>query len=371
MHLAILTNVLSPYRAPLYNELARLAGEVCVFLSGAEDNRKWRLRGSYSFRVKTTRGTVLKRRRSRNGIRDFDVAYLHLPWGTIGDLITFRPDAVLSAQMGARSALAWLYCVLTGTPLLVHWGGTLHTEKIMGRFRRIARNAFFRRTVHAWVSYGSTTTEYLESLGVPRDRIFEATNCVDNEPFQEPVLPSLDLRPKPVLLFVGRFVPLKGLGEFLQAASVLKRRGRDFTILLVGHGPQEKELGDRVSRLGLQHVVFHPFVQQDKLVGLYRSADVMVLPTLQDVWGLVVNEALLSGVPVLCSKYAGCARDLVPETWQFDPLDIEGSFVPSLDWAIARGRAGRTDFIPTREILGPRQAAKAIMDAIEFAAGSQ
>ena len=56
---------------------------------------------------------------------------------------------------------------------------------------------------------------------------------------------------------------------------------------------------------------------------VYRSADVLVLPTLEDVWGLVANEAMLCGLTVLCSKYAGCARELFPPQNVFDPDNAE------------------------------------------------
>ena len=55
--------------------------------------------------------------------------------------------------------------------------------------------------------------------------------------------------------------------------------------------------------------------------GVYRSGDALILPTLSDVWGVVANEAVLSGIPVLCSKYAGCAKELLTEESVFDPED--------------------------------------------------
>jgi glycosyltransferase involved in cell wall biosynthesis len=54
---------------------------------------------------------------------------------------------------------------------------------------------------------------------------------------------------------------------------------------------------------------------------IYKSADVLIFPTLEDVWGLVANEAMLSGLPVLCSKYAGCAGELFEPQSIFDPLN--------------------------------------------------
>jgi glycosyltransferase involved in cell wall biosynthesis len=67
--------------------------------------------------------------------------------------------------------------------------------------------------------------------------------------------------------------------------------------------------------------------------GVYRSADVLVFPTLEDPWGLVANEAMISGLPVLCSKYAGCAPELFPSDSIFDPDNAE-EFVHKLRAAV-------------------------------------
>jgi glycosyltransferase involved in cell wall biosynthesis len=62
---------------------------------------------------------------------------------------------------------------------------------------------------------------------------------------------------------------------------------------------------------------------QEELSLIYRSADAFIFPTMEDIWGLVVNEAILSGLPVLCSRYAGCAPELLDEENIFDPLSTD------------------------------------------------
>jgi glycosyltransferase involved in cell wall biosynthesis len=67
---------------------------------------------------------------------------------------------------------------------------------------------------------------------------------------------------------------------------------------------------------------------------VYRAADAFIFPTLEDVWGLVANEAILCGIPVLCSKYAGCSHELFEEASLFDPEDAD-EFVAKLRLAIS------------------------------------
>jgi glycosyltransferase involved in cell wall biosynthesis len=82
---------------------------------------------------------------------------------------------------------------------------------------------------------------------------------------------------------------------------------------------------------GIEHFLIFPNQPQPVLNEIYRAADVFVFPTLEDVWGLVVNEAMWTGTPVLCSQYAGCAPELLPESNIFDPMSPE-----SFDAALAK-----------------------------------
>lgn len=321
LRLALLTNTLAPYRLPIYRRLAEHF-DVTVLYSGDESNRShWQAStaGLQGFRVKRSRGIVIPwLKRDRGAV--LDARYLHLNPGFLSDLLRIRPDAVVSDEMGFRTLVALLYTRLFGAPLWVWWGGTLHTERGIGLLRRLLRRRLAPVT-RGWFSYGVTSTEYLESLGVPRTSIVELQNCVPESPYLERVPPALQLVPKPVVLCVSRLVPGKGVNLLLEAAAQVQAQGESFTLLLVGDGPEKSFLEGRVAQLGLRNVVFHPAEPPDRVPALYQSGDVLVFPTLDDVWGLVVNEALWSGLPALVSIYAGCAKELVPPGSTFDPLD--------------------------------------------------
>jgi glycosyltransferase involved in cell wall biosynthesis len=85
------------------------------------------------------------------------------------------------------------------------------------------------------------------------------------------------------------------------------------------------------EQAGIKHFYIFRNQSQQALNEMYRAADVFVLPTMEDVWGLVVNEAMWAGTPVLCSQYAGCASELVAEENMFDPLSAD-----SFDAALAK-----------------------------------
>jgi glycosyltransferase involved in cell wall biosynthesis len=174
----------------------------------------------------------------------------------------------------------------------------------------------------------------LLSLGIDKRRVLELQNAADERYFAFPAQPMLVLEPRPTLLYVGQFIARKGVHLLLRAAATLQKQGCKFSLLLVGSG-RDKQAAERLAReLGLKNVHFHPSKTPAEMPGVYRSADVLVFPTLEDPWGLVANEAMISGLPVLCSKYAGCAPELFPSDSIFDPDNAE-EFVHKLRAAVA------------------------------------
>ncbi|MBL7114470.1 MAG: glycosyltransferase family 4 protein [Kiritimatiellae bacterium] len=363
-HLAILTNLLSPSSAPVYDALANTVPKVSVFLTGAEENRTWDIQDNWTFHIRRPFGLVFKRYIRGHGAKHFDTTYLHIPFGLFGELRRCRPDAVLSSEMGLRTLIAWVYCRLFRIPLVLHWEGTPHNQKRAGKLKTRIRKKVFITLPDMWVACGSESRRYLTELGVPKKDIFVSGYAVNSMFFSVPPAPSKVLTPRPVLLVVGRLVRLKGVQELLYAASELQREGTRFTILIVGEGDEQDVLMELVRSTSLQDVHFHPFVQPQDLPALYASADVLVFPSLCDGWGLVVGEAIASGLPVLSSVFAGASADLVPPSWQFNPLSHD-DFVRALRMAITAGREGDGEFISPSQLPTPSSVAQVILHAFD------
>jgi glycosyltransferase involved in cell wall biosynthesis len=130
---------------------------------------------------------------------------------------------------------------------------------------------------------------------------------------------------------VGQLIERKGIGKLIEACGRLAARGIDFTLVVVGQGPERERLVGMAEQAGIKHFCILGNQSQEVLNEIYRAADVLVFPTMEDIWGLVVNEAMWAGTPVLCSQYAGCAKELLPEGNIFDPLSAE-----SFDAALAK-----------------------------------
>lgn len=326
----LLVNLVAPARIPVYTRLAERC-DLSILHGKMEGNRSWKelkVEGAEDGRVW---GFHLTLDRRANG-RVFDKWFLHIEPGYLFELFRRKPEAVITVEMGFRTLTALVYGSLFGKPVWVWWGGTLHTERSIGGLRKIVRKLFGKWARH-WISYGDTSTEYLQSLGIPRDRILQIQNCVDESMYQQRVAQAFELSPKPVLLHVGQLIARKGIVAFLRAASRVQEEGYHFSILLVGGGPDRQQLQQLVSDVGLRNVHFEPPFPPEVMPSVYQSADVLIFPTLEDVWGLVANEGILSGLPVLCSKFAGCASELFDAESIFDPTDDE-QFVAGLRRAV-------------------------------------
>ncbi len=181
---------------------------------------------------------------------------------------------------------------------------------------------------------GTPQRAYLLHLGFPEHCVFLGYDVVDNDFFargaaearRRPAAWQDDLgvpAGRPYFLAVSRFLAVKNLDGLLRAYRQYRRHdAAPWPLVLVGDGPERPRL-EQAAR-DLDGVVFAGFRQIDALPGFYGHAGAFVHPALKDTWGLVVNEAMAAGLPVLVSERAGCAQDLVLEGengFLFDPDD--------------------------------------------------
>ena len=121
--------------------------------------------------------------------------------------------------------------------------------------------------------------------------------------------------------------PSKGILPLLGAWRALPEAARaDWTLLFVGDGPLADAVDAARRACGAGAIARLPALRPDALAGVYAGSDLLVFPSLADPWGLVVNEAMACGLPVLCSRLAGCADDLIEPGrtgWLCDPTDSE------------------------------------------------
>jgi len=188
---------------------------------------------------------------------------------------------------------------LRRTPV-VAWVESTDRDRRSGRLEQLKRPLL--RVLDAFVVPGSASRDYLARLGVPPDRITVAPNAVDQRIFAAAARTRTN---GPVrLLGVGRLAVEKGFDTLLQAAD-----GLPVEIQLAGSGPEES----RLRRLAGANVAFLGQVERDALPALYANADIVVMPSRSDPWGMVLNEAALAGRPLVSTDAAGAAHELIED----------------------------------------------------------
>ena len=397
MRVAFLTNILTPYRLPVYADLAQTPGWELRFLVGAEADPSWSRsyagafeQGRKQLDVEVVPSLALRRRVRVHAARDSQQwSMLQLPWGALGALERFAPEVVLSTELGPRTALAAAWAARQGAALVIWSYAARSAAAAAGPARGLLRRALLARA-DAVVGMGSQARAVLLELGVAPERLFDAPNAHDAEGWSlrlaaaEPAAERAALRARRgarerLALFPARLEAAKGIDPLLRAWSELDARERaDWTLLVVGEGPRQPALDRARAALEPGAIVQLPAQRPEELAGLYAAADLLVFPSLGDPWGLVVNEAMAAGLPVLGSRWAGCADELIAEGdtgWCFDPLDPE-DFRRALRRALSdpdaarlgeRARRRVAAFTPARQAEGLRAALRCARASIASA----
>jgi glycosyltransferase involved in cell wall biosynthesis len=349
---ALLTEIPAPYRIPLFNALAQRVELTVLFLRARNPDRPYELH-----------------------LDEIDFAHRILP----GAELTIRgrwlvvnrgvsralhgADAVVLGgwnQPAFWEALAW--CRVRRVPSIL-WVESTGRDRRTGRLEPVKRALL--RSVAAFIVPGEAARAYVESLGVPAARIWVAPNAVDAGIFGSAARTRTDGPCR--LVAVGRLAREKGLDTLLEAAE-----GLPVEIVLAGTGPEEA----RLRRMAGPNVTFLGQVARDELPALYADADVAVMPSRSDPWGMVLNEAALAGLPLVSTTAAGAAHELIEEGVNGfrvppgDPAALRAALVRLLEDDALRKTAGER----SREIAArftPDAWADAVAAAVSSTAARQ
>lgn len=334
MRLVLLTNFVPPYRVPVFRALRDRAGALRVLVSTPmEANRPWTPAWS-DLDVVVQRTWTLHRNWQHE--RFSEPYELHVPYDTFARLREWRPDAVVSAEFGARSLQAIGYARVARVPVII-WATVVdHLERSRGVVRAAARRLMVRGADRIIVN-GEGGARYIRSLGYAEARIARIPQAIDLTPFTNL---SLEREGEAArrLLYVGSLSERKGVEVLLHGAALWARQHPDrrLSLTIVGDGPERSRLA-RIELPMNVAVQWVGAVEYAELPRWYERAGIGVFPTRGDEWGLVVNEAMAAGLPVIGSAYAQAVEELVRDGrngWCFRPDDA-GSVADALDRALA------------------------------------
>ena len=234
---------------------------------------------------------------------------------------------------------------------------------------------------------GERSVEYFTGLAYPSHQIWRCPNVVDNAFFESAArhvtgdaasLQKQHQLPERYFLCVARLSPEKNLIGLLKAFANYRNSGGVWDLVIVGSGPEEKKLKSFARDHQLKGAHFVPWKQHHELPVYYALASSFVLPSLSEPWGLVVNEAMACGLPVLVSRRCGCVPELCwlgGNGFDFDPYDhceLKSLMLymsgPKVDLA-AMGRASRkiiADYTPEIWASNLKDCIRTVLDGGEI-----
>lgn len=275
---------------------------------------------------------------------------------------------------GAQASLAW---VVSRGRRAVLMSESNHFDFTRSNWREAVKSRLIGMVSAALVG-GTLSRDYLIHLGMSADRVFLGYDAVDNRHFSAAAAresTALGGLSTPFFIAAGRFEEKKNHARLLDAYAKYKSRagGAVWSLVLLGDGRLKPEILTQIDRLRLGGAVILPgFKRYEELPSWYGAASCFIHPSTTEQWGLVVNEAMAAGLPVLVSNRCGCAVDLVREGvngFTFDPYDVER--MADLMWQMAHGNVDReATGRASQEIIanwGPERFADGLTKAVNAA----
>jgi len=322
MRILWITNLQAPYREPVWAHMASRADLRVEFLASAVEDRPWVWRASpaYSSAVADTvripglpseRALYIYRRGLNSSVRDADVVIVG----------SWESPAYLQALSAARRA---------DKATVLYYESIADSQRYRSRHPVSLVRSAIVRSVDTLFTGGIASTRAVESMGVDPARIVTGFNTVDVASFHRKALEiRATSRPRTesghVYLFVGRLLARKNVSTLIRAFGMCAKPGDELQI--VGTGPEERQLRELAhSRTGPgSTITFLGDESGERLHERYALADTLVLPSLSEVWGMVVNESLAAGLHAVVSTGAGVAESVrsMPGVYLASP-DVEG-----------------------------------------------
>lgn len=328
-----LTNYASPYRVEFFDELGKYA-DLTVLMSDRKEDQthrsgQWFVEEKGNFRMVQLQKCLAK-------FQGQQLCSDVIPW------LKEKWDAVIICGYSSPTAvLAMYYLRMRKIPFYMEVDGGLIREDSPLKYR-IKRNLVSGAS--AWLSTGSHTTRYLVHYGAKEEAVFEYPFSSLSQGDLLKQLPSseekqalrreLQMTETHVILTVGQFIHRKGFDVLMKAAACL---GSEVGIYIVGGEPTEEYLNMR-EKMGLNQVHFAGFQKKDQLRKFYQASDLFVLPTREDIWGLVINEAMACGLPVITTDRCVAGLQLVEEgvSGYIVPVDDEKALAEKINLAFKR-----------------------------------
>ena len=303
MKVLFLTNIPSPYRVDFFNELGKYCELTVLFerRNASDRDEKWQYVSNINFE------SIFL-----NGVRVGNDSALNL--SVLKYLNKGYDFIVIGGYSTPTGMLAIIYLNLKKIPFILNTDGGFikKDKKIIYLIKK-----YFISSASAWLSTGENTNEYLLHYGANRAKIhnYPFTSLDVNEMLHVPISEDdkfaikkeLNLVEKKIVISVGQFIYRKGIDVLINATRSIDH---NVGFYIIG-GEPTKEYLDIIKKYRIKNIHFLNFKSKQELIKYYKAADIFVLPTREDIWGLVINEAMACGLPIITTKRCIAGLELV------------------------------------------------------------
>ena len=325
----------APYRLSIFDNLSEFYDLEVLFMLSDNNWRGWKLRSEKKWTSK-----FLNLRYRLIGDYEF-IPGLVNPYKWIG-----KPDYLILGSWESPLYLLFLvYGKLRGIPILGIYESHAASQRFKKGFVSFVRKTFFK-TCHQVISFGGKSSVALEAMGLSSSKVISLYNPINNEIYESYSAKKwAESSSGHRFLFVGQLIQRKNVANLIRAFVNMSHDSDKLEI--VGSGDQLDELIRMVEASKCKdRVIFIGQVDSEQIVSYYAKSDTLILPSTREVWGLVVNEALASGLHVVVSEDCG-VTDFV--------RDMEGVYlcsksIESIENAMIRSRTEFTGRIRHPEI---------------------
>jgi glycosyltransferase involved in cell wall biosynthesis len=252
-----------------------------------------------------------------------------LPLLVLLELFKIKPKIIISSEFNLWTVLAGLFKYIGHWKLIVLVDGYSPTYNYENDLIRVSIRKWIAKRTDAFITNSMRCTTYLQdTLKASHERIFQIVYLTPdiNALIRKTAINFKVYKGKrPRFLYIGQLIPRKGVGYLLRAWAKFKKLSPDQgSLWIVGEGTEKKTLMKQAKTLDLKDIHFVGEIKRNAVGSWYSACDIFVFPTLEDIWGLVILEAMVFGKPVICSKYANAAELIRhgENGFVFEPKDI-------------------------------------------------